>query len=133
MFQYFRTSSGHPCMIIKQLLGMCIYDTQVRLVFIWEGEGKMRKEAKYFGTVSAICILSFFSKYGQLMGREMNLLVDFFTFHRNIPGWKVDFRGSFYVVGTLENGFFTPQRCFGNMFAQGAHVGSQVRAACCSQ
>lgn len=38
--------------------------------------------------------------------------MDLFTFHRNIPGWKVDFLALSTSVTSLENGFFTPSEMF---------------------
>lgn len=74
------------------------------------GRGDTRKEAKYFGTVSAICMLGLFSKYGQLMGREINLLMDFLTFHRNIPDWKVDLPGTCYICHHIREWILYPFR-----------------------
>lgn len=53
------------------------------------------------------------------MGGEM----DFFTFHRNIPGWKVDFLALCTSVTSLENGFFTPSEMFGEHVCLGCPCG----------
>lgn len=40
----------------------------------------------------------------------MNLLMDFFTFHKNIPGWKVDFPGTFYICHHIREWILYPFR-----------------------